>query len=391
MSAEVPVTASAEPRAPTPASILIVDDEPGIQRAAQRILERRHRITLAASGAEALEILAQKPHDLAIVDVRMPGMTGFEVLKNIKARHPDTEVIIMTGSVSNPEEKLVESLRERAFYFIRKPFEKAVLETLVERCLERQRLERENRAYTRTLEADLERSRAFQRLLLTSWFPRYAGLRGDVWYRPSERLGGDFYDFFTLGPAAVGVVLADVAGHGVMAALFTGMLKAEMRAVQEEWRDLRRLFRRVNDRLLPLTRNQFTTAVLAVLDFEAGTVSYASAGHPSFLAGDGTVWESTGPPLGILAGCDYEVRSFPLGRWSRLLFYTDGITEAHGDGGTEFGEERLRAAFAATAKRPPGEAVSAIVRNVEEFSKSPSLHDDATIILLDYRASGERP
>jgi sigma-B regulation protein RsbU (phosphoserine phosphatase) len=368
--------------------ILVVDDEPGIQRVAQRILERQHQVTLASSGMQALEILETQPQDLAIVDVRMPGMNGFEVLKAIKQRFPDTEVIIMTGSVSNPEEKLVEALRERAFYFINKPFEKAVLETLVERCLERQRLERQNRAYTRTLEEDQERARAFQRLLLPAWFPRFPGLRGDVYYRPSERLGGDFYDFFTLGGAAFGVVLADVAGHGVMAALFTGMLKAEMRAVQEDWKDLRRLFRRVNDRLLPLTRNQFTTAVLAVLDFEDREVRYVSAGHTSILVEDGRTWESTAPPLGILPGCDFEMRSFPLDARLRLLLYTDGITEAPGDAGSEFGEEQLRSAFERTRSLPPDGSIDAIVRQVEGFTGSASLPDDATLIVLDYRAHG---
>ncbi len=366
------------------ARILIVDDEPGIQRAAQRILERRHRVTLAASGMQALQILSTQPHDLAIVDVRMPGMTGFEVLKAIKNQHPDTEVIIMTGSVANPEEKLVEALRERAFYFIRKPFEKAVLETLVERCLERQSLERENRSYTRVLEEDLERARAFQRLLLPAWFPRFPGLRGDVWYRPSERLGGDFYDFFTLGPSAFGIVVADVAGHGVMAALFTGMLKAEMRAVQDDWRDLRRLFRRVNERLLSLTRNQFTTAVLAVLDFEAREVRYVSAGHPSVLDSEGHVWESTGPPLGILAGCDFEVGCFPLGTRQRLLFYTDGIPEARGAGGVEFGDDRLRQVFAGSAGVGPDIALESLVRALEDFIRPNELIDDATAILLEY-------
>ena len=385
MSSQIP--AAAEPQTTEAARILIVDDEPGIQRAAQRILERRHRVTLAASGAQALEILATQPQDLAIVDVRMPGMTGFEVLKSIKARHPDTEVIIMTGSVSNPEEKLVEALRERAFYFIRKPFEKAVLETLVERCLERQRLERENRAYTRLLEADLERARAFQRLLLPSWFPRLPGLRGDVWYQPSERLGGDFYDFFNLGSTAVGVFLADVAGHGVMAALFTGMLKAEMRVVQEDWQDLRRLFRRVNERLLPLARNQFTTAVLAVLDFENREVRYVSAGHPSLLDNQGRLWESTGPPLGILPGCDFEVRRFPLGSRLRLLFHTDGITEARSPSGGEFGETRLHAVFAATHDQAPDAALATLVQQVEGFAGQSGLQDDATMILLDYSAT----
>ena len=364
--------------------VLIVDDEPGIQRSAQRILSRRYLVTLASSGEEALATLARQPHDLAIVDVRMPGMDGFEVLKEIKARHLDTEVIIMTGSISNPEEKLVESLRERAFYFIRKPFEKTVLETLVERCLERQQLERDKRAYTQALERDREQARAFQRLLLPRSFPRLPGLRGDVWYEPSERLSGDFYDFYELGPAQVGVLIADVAGHGVSAALFTGMLKSEMQAVREEWRRPERLFGRLNERLGMVARSRYITAILAVLDLEAGVVRYVNAGHPGFMTADGRVWESTGMPLGMLAGRDYEVRELPLGAGARLLLYSDGLTEAMRADGADFGNERLRAAFTATRGLPPDEAVESILAAAKGFTDRRTFDDDATAILLEY-------
>jgi phosphoserine phosphatase RsbU/P len=376
-------TTTSPPDLGGPARILVVDDEPGIQRSAQRILERQYAVTLAGSGGEALEILSRQPHDLALVDVRMPGMTGFELLKSIKARHPDTEVIIMTGSVTNPDEKLVESLRERAFYFLHKPFEKTVLETLVQRCLERQRLERQHRAHTRALEADLERARAFQRMLLPSWFPLFHGLRGDVWYEPTARLGGDFYDFFTRGKSTFGVVLADVAGHGVMAALYTGMFKAELRVVQEEWFDPARLFRRLNERLVQVVRNQYITAILAILDLESHQLRYVNAGHPGFFTGDGRSWDSTGMPLGMLPGRDYETRTLPLEPGQRLFFYTDGLTEAVAEDGTTFGEERLRAAFLSTRGLGPDAGVAAIVGSVKAFAGARRLPDDATAILLE--------
>lgn len=366
------------------ARILVVDDEPGIQRSTQRILERTYDVRLASSGNEALQILEREPHDLAIVDVRMPGMNGFEVLKQIKSQHPDTEVIIMTGSVSNPEEKLVEALRERAFYFINKPFEKAVLETLVERCLERQRLERENRAYTLTLEEDLERARTFQRSLLPRWFPRLPGLRGDAWYEPSERLGGDFYDYFKLGRSRFGMVLADVAGHGVQAALFTGMLKSEMTAVESEWVEPERLFRRLNDRFQPITRNQFITAILFILDLKNREALYVSAGHPSILASDGQTWASTGTPLGMLEDRDYEACRFPITPGMRLLLHTDGLLEAMNPAGDEFGVERLRQAFESTHDMSPDRALEAIMGRVKEFAATDVLDDDATAILLAY-------
>ena len=373
----------AAPAAPAaPARILVVDDEPGVLHVARRILARRYTVTGASSGPEAIEILAREPHDLAIVDVRMPNMNGFELLKVIKNAHPDTEVIIMTGSISNPEEKLVEAIRERAFYFINKPFEKAVLETLVERCLERQRLERTNRAYTELLERDLEQARAFQRMLLPKSFPRIPGLRGDVCYVASERLSGDFYDFFEVGAMRLGVLIADVAGHGISAALYTGMVKSEMHSVPEEWDSPAALFQRINDKLCTFVRSRFVTALLLLLDLETRRARYVNAGHPGVLTRDGRTWDSTGPPLGMLPGGRYEVAELPIAAGERLLLYSDGVSEALRPDATDFGIERLRDVFAATRGVSPDRAVTEIVEAARRFTGRETLVDDATAILL---------
>lgn len=368
----------------TDARILIVDDEPGIQRSAQRILSRHHQVTLASSGMEALEILGREPQDLAIVDVRMPGMTGFELLRAIKADYSDTEVIIMTGSISNPEEKLVEALRERAFYFINKPFEKTVLETLVDRCLERQQLERINRRQVASLESDLEKARTFQRLLLPRSFPRIPGVRGDVSYQPSDRLGGDFYDFFLLGESKLGVLIADVAGHGVQAALFTGMLKSEMRAIFDDDSAPEQLFQRINNRLEPVMGNQYITAVLAILDFKAHKMRYVSAGHPAFFAASGSAHESTGAPLGMIAGWQYEAPEVNLLPGERLFLYTDGLSESQRPDGEQFGQDRLREVFLETAFGAPDAALEHILQASKNFAHQDHFEDDATAMIIEF-------
>lgn len=364
------------------AKILIVDDEPGVQNAARRILSRQYEVNGASSGHEALARLTNEPHDLAIVDVRMPGMNGFELLKAIKADYPDTEVIVMTGSISNPDEKLVEALRERAFYFIHKPFERAVLETLVARCLERQRLERENRDYTAALEADLEQARRFQRLLLPKALPRVPGLQGEVHFEPSERLSGDFYDFYVLEGGRLGVLIADVSGHGVSAALYTGMVKSEMQAVPARAGAPGELFEQINESLRMAVSNRFVTALLVLVDPASRKLRYVSAGHLSFLTSDGRAWESTGPPLGMLPGSRYEVRDVDLGPGERLLLYTDGLSEAMNNEGADFGCERVEAAFASTRSLPPAEAVRAIVEAARRFAGRSGFADDASAIVL---------
>jgi len=375
-----PVTSESTPRA----RILIVDDEPGLQNSARRILARKYAVDVASSGAEALEILARGPQDLAIVDVRMPGMNGFELLKAIKAAHPDTEVIIMTGSISNPEEKLVEALRQRAFYFIRKPFEKTVLETLVDRCLERQRLEREKREWTQALEHDLEQARRFQSMLLPRSFPHLRGLRGDAVYVPSERLSGDFYDFFDLGVSRAGILIADVSGHGVSAALYTGMVKSEMLSVRDEFEHPDALFTDISERFGSTARRRYVTALLLLIDSEARRIRYVNAGHPGFLDANGVSWESTGPPLGLLAGAKYEIGELPLRDGERLLLYTDGLSEAMRTDGAEFGVERIRDAFLAAAGTPPDAAARGVVNAAREFTGGAGFSDDATAILLDF-------
>jgi serine phosphatase RsbU (regulator of sigma subunit) len=372
--------------APTPprSRLLIVDDEPGIQQSARRILSRRYDVRIAESGMQALEMMAAEPHDLAIVDVRMPGMNGFEVLKAIKAAHPETEVIIMTGSISNPEEKLVEAIRERAFYFINKPFEKAVLEVLVERCLERQRLERENRAYTRTLEDDLDKAQRFQKLLLPRAFPPMPGLRGAVRYVPSERLSGDFYDFYPLGPTRLGVLIADVAGHGISAALYTGMLKSEMQWVFQDWEHPGVLFDRINERLQSLVRDRYITAILSIFDLAARRMRYVNAGHPGFLGADGRSWESTGTPLGMLPDPRYETRELAIVPGDRWLFFSDGLSEAMAADGRDFGVERIRESFQRSQRQAPAAALDALLADAHSFTGMDGFDDDATVLMLDF-------
>jgi len=106
---------------PTGANILVVDDDPGILRAVSRILGRRHRVTCVPSGAAALAESARLRPDLAVVDIRMPEMTGFELTQALKARLPDVDVILMTGNAEDPDETLIRAIDEGAFYFIQKP------------------------------------------------------------------------------------------------------------------------------------------------------------------------------------------------------------------------------------------------------------------------------
>ena len=151
---------------PHGARIMVVDDDPGILHALSRILGRRHKVTCVASGPAALEEAQRLRPDLAIVDIRMPEMTGFEVTRGLKAALRDVDVILMTGNAEEPDDNLIQAIDGGAFYFIQKPFDRRVLLALVNRCLELRRLREERERFLVRVERELEEVRRFQQSLL---------------------------------------------------------------------------------------------------------------------------------------------------------------------------------------------------------------------------------
>ena len=107
--------------------ILVVDDEPGVLRAVCRILQESYDVEGVPSAEQALALFGEYRPDLAVLDIRMPGMDGFTLMQELKSSRPDLDVILMTGSADESDEKLLRAIRERAFYFIQKPFDREVL------------------------------------------------------------------------------------------------------------------------------------------------------------------------------------------------------------------------------------------------------------------------
>jgi phosphoserine phosphatase RsbU/P len=178
-----------------PARILVVDDEAGMLRAVERILSGTHDVVTSRSSVEAITLAGRFDPELAILDVRMPELDGFELMARLHAEKADLDVILMTGSVDDLDEKLVRAIRGEAFYFIQKPFDREVLQTLVDRCLELRWRRDERRRHLRRLETELGEARAFQQALL----PARESVVGPlaIWcrYAPCSELGGDLYDY----------------------------------------------------------------------------------------------------------------------------------------------------------------------------------------------------
>jgi serine phosphatase RsbU (regulator of sigma subunit)/ketosteroid isomerase-like protein len=214
-----------------------------------------------------------------------------------------------------------------------------------------QRLEQEERERER-IEQELRVARSIQQASLPKEVPTLEGWQITPYYRPAKEVGGDFYDFHLLSEGKLGLVVGDASGKGVPAALVMsttcGMLRAVSRTLDSP--SPGEMLERVNEALFPyIPSNTFVTCFYAILDPERASLSYANAGHdlPYLWRGnDAEELRARGMPLGLMPGMSYEEKEIELDSGEGVLFYTDGLVEAHDPEGEMFGFPRLRALVA---------------------------------------------
>ena len=199
------------------------------------------------------------------------------------------------------------------------------------------------------------------------------------------QVGGDFYDVFDAKQGRIGLLIGDVAGHGIEAARVATLVKDVVHASAHQFRRPNFVLARTNQLLVEKKTPGFVTAFLGVLDPQSGIFSYSCAGHPAPLLAAGGHIEllgSIGPPLGASADSRYRERETLIQEGSLLLFYTDGTTEARWDGDI-FGEERLAEALGRLRDRPLHRLPSLLLDEVLDFSGG-LLRDDVALLAVMY-------
>jgi sigma-B regulation protein RsbU (phosphoserine phosphatase) len=365
------------------ARILVVDDEPGMVRAVERVLSEDYEVVGSRSSTDAVSIASAFRPELAILDIRMPNVDGYELMARLKADLPGLDFILMTGSVDDLDQKLVRAMRSRAFYFIQKPFDREVLRTLVERCLELRWRREEHRRHLHRLEREMEEARAFQRGLLPEAETILNRVALCCRYEPCSDLGGDLYDYAG-SSGRTAVLVADVSGHGVSAAMLTGIVKSAFHASHVDGHDPRSVVQRVWTGLTAFSAERFVTLVAALLAPAERCLTYVNAGHPPPVLWSRTrepLWlASTGPLVSpALTWSSWEARAIPIEDGDRLLLYTDGVSEvlAENDGRAETRFQRLLTQ-SSTAGGPA--LLDAIVAEVvRDLSGNPQ-PDDLTLV-----------
>lgn len=200
------------------------------------------------------------------------------------------------------------------------------------------------------IESELRVARIIQETLLPKELPDLRGYSISAYWQPARAVGGDFYDFIQFDDGTLALIVGDVTDKGVPAALVMSTTRTVLRAAVERARSPRQVLERANDMLCPdMPPKMFVTCLFALLDPATGVLRYANAGHdlPYLRAGDGREggvieMRATGMPLGLLPGMHYDEKEIVLQPEDTVLFYSDGLVEAHNAAREMFSFRRLR-------------------------------------------------
>jgi len=242
------------------------------------------------------------------------------------------------------------------------------------------------------LKAELEVARSLQLAILPATFPTRPGCEGAARMIPATTMGGDFYDYIELPDGQVGLVIADVSGHGVPAAFFMAVARTNLRELAIRHTDPGECLAQTNDALCaqnPL--DLFVTVFYCILEPQTGVLRYANGGHnpPYVRRATGAVESLSGAGglvLGAMPGATYPTHTMQLLRGDRLVLYTDGVTEAFNPAAELYGAQRLADEVHVHGSGTPAALVERICQSVTNFAGTAPQSDDITLTVLTWGA-----
>jgi len=328
--------------------VLVVDDTPANIQIVNSILRDTYKIRIATNGAKALELAAGTPApDLILLDVMMPEMDGYEVCTRLKEATGtrDIPVIFLTGQTEIEDE--TKGFAVGAVDYIHKPFSPAVVKARVQTHLVLRGMQKQLERQLLTIRSELETARQIQLSILPRQIPQLKGLDIAARYIPMASVAGDFYDFLVVDDQRIGILIADVSGHGMPAALISSMLKIALAAQGSNSRDPARVLSGLNEALCGKFQGRYITAAYVLIDTAKHTICYAGAGHPPLLlmdrsAGTTRRVEENGLFLGYFPQATYSSVEVPFNEGDWAILYTDGIVEATNTSEEEFGTDRFQ-------------------------------------------------
>jgi phosphoserine phosphatase RsbU/P len=356
-------------------------------------LEGYTNVETAEDGEEAIAKLKSGAFDLVLLDVMMPKVDGYAVLSWLKGEGRLHDLPVIMISALNE----MNSVELGAIDYLMKPFNPVLLKARLGSSLEKKRLQDEIRAHLARMEQELEAARQLQLSIVPSVFPPPTPERPVSIFASMDtalEVGGDLYDFFYLDDGTLCLVMGDVSGKGMPAALFMARTKslihlaAElMRASDGAMAGPAEIVARVNRELSQNNSDMmFVTLFFAMLEPTTGELRYCNAGHnpPYVLSGESVVavQGAKGPALGVRANAVYRMEQLSLAPGSMIYLYTDGVTEAANHADELFSEERLESVLRDAINGQSADVVNSVATAVHRFVGDAQQSDDITMMAI---------
>ena len=381
--------------------ILSVDDELDLEVLLTQYFRRQIRkgeyvFSFAHNGLEALQlILKEKDFDIILSDINMPEMDGLTLLTHInEMRNPALKCIMVSayGDMGN----IRSAMNNGAFDFATKPIDLDDLALTIEKAIEQINYIKESQREHVQLESiqnDLQVAGEIQQAILPRKFPPFDDLKDvvDIFaeMQPAKDVGGDFYDFFRIDDDRIGLVIADVSGKGIPAALFMAVSRTLIRATSLRGLPPEECLTYSNKLLCNESIDcMFVTVFYGIYDTKTGIMTYTNAGHnPPFIQRQDKKVEmlcvaKKNIVIGIQDDYKYESDTLQLNPGETLVMYTDGVTEAFSEEKKEFSEDNLQKTLEKVTGAGSKEVVETIVNDVKAFAGNEPQSDDITVLTL---------
>ena len=380
--------------------LLSVDDEEQIEFLMKQFFRRKIRsgeyeFFFAHNGVEGLKVLQEHPDiEIILCDINMPVMDGLEMLAKVNEMQNPALRVIMVSAYGDLENIRL-AMNGGAFDFATKPIDMDDLARTIEKAIKQIDFVHASQKAQKKLEGlekDLAAANQIQQFILPSVFPPFPEDSDllDIYasMEAAKDIGGDFYDFFRIDDDHIALVIGDVCGKGIPAALFMAVSRTFIRSVGMQYEHVGECMTNVN-RLLASSSVEymFVTVFYAIYDIRTGLLTYCNCGHnpPYLLHANGSTEAlpvSDNLIVGALKGIKFKENTLQLDHGDTLVMYTDGVTEAMRPPREVFGTKRFSDTLSSLVGKGCQEVVETVKAHLAEFIGDGEQSDDITMLVL---------
>ncbi|MCB1142339.1 MAG: SpoIIE family protein phosphatase [Leptospiraceae bacterium] len=370
-------------------TILIVDDTPNNLRILSQILsDAGYIVRPCPSGKLALKAARAQIPSLILLDIVMPEMDGYEVCKILKTDTKTENIPILFISALDDLSNKMKAFEVGGLDYITKPFHAGEVLARIKTHLELQRVKEELTDNFNQMELEFVKARQTQELLMSRKFPSIPEVDVDIRYRSMTKVGGDYYDFF-YEDGHLGILIADVSGHGAAASLIVSIVKIVFYYQKNNMLNPSLLLQNMNEAFYGNIGKEFVTATYLLIDLKKQKITVANAAHPPLLLlreGSKEIIQilPRGTLLGIKPDAKFQSLEIDFQPKDRLLLYTDGLIEAPNESNEMYDEERLADFLRKNRNLKPSELSEKLMKEIIDWSGGElKLEDDIMIITID--------